>query len=73
MADLLRLQKGPVSGFVSRYSSVNVRKNLNEAVLVSSFFLEFVSPKKRIMSEGCWLFTLKMTMHAYKKKDFSHR
>ena len=37
------------------------------------FFLNFVTPQKRNMSERCWLFTLKMAVQSLSNRDFPFR
>ena len=37
------------------------------------FYLDFATPQKRNMSEGCWLFTLKMEVQSLANRDFTFR
>ena len=68
--------KGLVSGFVGLipHPSLESRIHGNHqmgALLI--FFLDLVKLKKRIMSEGFWFFTLKMTMQSLGNVDFLDR
>ena len=44
-----------------------------QPVLFMIFFSDFVSPQKRTMCEGCWLFPLKMTVQSLGNRDFTFR
>ena len=44
-----------------------------QPVLIQLFFQNFVSVKKLIMSEGCWIFILKMIKPASRNRNFSLR
>ena len=56
--------KGPVSGFVGCQRWTVEFKRITLSVLVMIFLYDFVTPKKSNMSEGCWLFTLKMAVQS---------
>ena len=44
-----------------------------QPVFFMIFFSDFVTPQKRIMSEDCWLFTLKMTVQYLGNSDSTFR
>ena len=48
-------------------------KGIMQPVLFMIFFLDFVTPQKRTMSNGCWLFTLKMTVQSIGNRDLTFR
>ena len=56
--------KEPVSGFVLCQCWTAEFKGITWPVLFMIFFYDFVTPKKRNMSEGCWLFTLEMAVQS---------
>ena len=60
----LREMKGPVSGFVGCQRWTAEFKGITQPVLFMIFFYDFITPQKRNMSEGCSLFTLKMTVQS---------
>ena len=68
--------KGPVSGCVG----INLCqrwtvefKGITQPVLSIISFYYFVTPQKRNMSEGCWLFTLKMAVQSSGNSDITFR
>ena len=56
--------------FVMDYENSRHR---NHVVLFMIFFYDFVYSTKRIMSQACWLFTLKMTIQALGNRDIPYR
>ena len=65
--------KGPVSGFVGCQRWTAEFKGITWPMLFMIFFSDFVTPKKRNMSEGCWVFTLKMAVQSLGNMDFTFR
>ena len=63
-----------LKGVVSCFFSCRIMKipepGIAQLVLFMIFLQDFVSPKKRIMSEGCWLFTLEMTIQSLGNRVF---
>ena len=68
------LWKGPVSVGVYLCQRWIVEfKGIMQPVLFMIFFSDFVTPKKRTMSEGCWLSTLEMTVQSLGNRDLTFR
>ena len=51
----------------------SIRLVVHQSKANLTFLLDFVSLKKRIMSEECWFFTLEMTPQALGTRDFPYR
>ena len=71
---ITKLSYAKLKGVVSCFFSCRIMKipepGIAQLVLFMIFLQDFVSPKKRIMSEGCWLFTLEMTIQSLGNRVF---
>ena len=66
-------KKGPGSGFVGVCLFQQRKVEFKRSIIWGVNLLlvqHFISPWKHLMSEGRWLFTLKMTMQALGNRDF---
>ena len=60
-------------GFVGSQHWTAEFKKITKPVLFMIFFKDFVTPQKRNMSEGYWLFPLKMAVQSLGNRDSTFR